>query len=110
VAKPGRDGLTEVALDAGFLAYSTDAARGRAALAVYPWEVALARAAPDDSAVNHVWAPIASVVPLGNRVRVRVGPLAAEVTAASAERLGLREGDVVVASFKATATRLLPLA
>jgi molybdopterin-binding protein len=31
------------------------------------------------------------------------------VTAASAERLGFREGDIVVASFKATAARLLPL-
>jgi len=38
-----------------------------------------------------------------------VGPLTAEVTTASAERLGLREGDLVVASFKATATRLVPL-
>ena len=62
-----------------------------------------------DTAVNHVRAPIVSLVELGNRVRLRVGPLAAEVTAGSAARLGLREGDVVVASFKATAARLLPL-
>ena len=46
---------------------------------------------------------------MGNRRRVRVGPLTAEITAASAERLGLKEGDVVVAAFKATATRLTPL-
>jgi molybdate transport system ATP-binding protein len=110
VAQPGPDGLTAVALDAGFTALTTEAGQGRAALAVYPWEVSLARDVPDDSAVNHVRAPIGSIVPLGNRVRVRVGPLAAEVTAASAERLRLREGDVVVASFKATAARLLPLA
>jgi molybdopterin-binding protein len=57
-----------------------------------------------------VRASIASLVPLGNRVRVRVGPLTAEVTARSAERLGLDEGEVVVASFKATGTRLVPLA
>jgi len=56
-----------------------------------------------------VRAPILSLVELGNRVRLRVGPLAAEVTAGSASRLGLREGEVVVASFKATAARLLPL-
>ena len=110
VAQPGPDGLTAVALDAGFTALTTEAGRGRAALAVYPWEVSLAREVPDDSAVNHVRAPIGSIVPLGNRVRVRVGPLAAEVTAGSAERLHLREGDVIVASFKATAARLLPLA
>jgi molybdopterin-binding protein len=47
---------------------------------------------------------------LGNRARVALGPLVAEVTTASLERLALREGDAVVASFKATATRLLPLA
>jgi len=102
--------LTEVALDAGFTAYSTDPGEGRVALAVYPWEISIARRAPDDSAVNHVRAPIASIVALGNRARVRVGPVTAEVTARSVERLELREGDVVVASFKATGARLLPVA
>jgi molybdate transport system ATP-binding protein len=104
-----RDGLTEVALDGGLTAWTTDAGGGRVGLAVYPWEVSLAREAPDDSSVNHVQAPIASLVPLGNRVRVRVGPLVAEITALSAERLELRVGEVVVASFKATAARLMPL-
>jgi ABC-type sulfate/molybdate transport systems ATPase subunit len=108
-AAPGRDGLTEVVLDAGVTAWSTDAAEGRVALSIYPWEVSISREIASDTAVNHVRAPIASLVELGNRVRVRVGPLAAEVTAGSAARLGLREGDVVVATFKATATRLLPL-
>jgi molybdopterin-binding protein len=70
--------------------------------------VSVAREAPDDSAVNHVRAPIASLVNLGNRVRVRIGPVTAEITAQSAERLALREGDVVVASFKATGARALP--
>ena len=69
----------------------------------------LARTRRGDSAQNHVRAPIESIVPVGNRRRVRVGPLTAEVTAASAERLGLKEGEVVVAAFKATATRLTPL-
>ena len=82
---------------------------GRVGLAVYPWEVSLSRELPADSAVNHIRASVSSVVPLGNRTRIRVGPIVAEVTAASAERLGLREGDVVVASFKATATRLLSI-
>jgi molybdopterin-binding protein len=48
-------------------------------------------------------------VPVGNRRRVRVGPVTAEITAASSERLGLKAGEVVVAEFKATATRLTPL-
>jgi len=107
VASASSNGLTEVALDAGFTAYSADEARGRVALAVYPWEISVAREAPDDSAVNHLRAPIASIVTLGNRARVRIGPVTAEVTTQSAERLGLREGEVVVASFKATGARLL---
>jgi len=107
VASASSNGLTEVALDAGFTAYSADEARGRVALAVYPWEVSVAREAPDDSAVNHLRAPIASIVTLGNRARVRIGPVTAEVTTQSAERLGLHEGEVVVASFKATGARLL---
>ena len=91
-------------LDAGGSAFSTDQAEGRVGLAVYPWEVALARTESADSAVNHVRGEVRSLVALGNRVRVRVGPLTAEVTAASAERLALAEGERVVASFKATAT------
>jgi molybdate transport system ATP-binding protein len=108
-AAAGRDGLTAVSLDAGITAWSTDPGAGRVALSIYPWEVSIARETPVDTALNHVRAPIVSLVELGNRVRLRVGPLAAEVTAGSATRLGLREGDVVVASFKATAARLLPL-
>ena len=48
-------------------------------------------------------------MPVGNRVRVRLGGVTAEVTAASAERLGLRVGESAVATFKATGTRLVPL-
>jgi molybdate transport system ATP-binding protein len=108
-ARPGPDGLTEVVLDAGGSMYSADGGEGRVGLAVYPWEVSLARAESLDSAVNHVRGEVRSVVVLGNRVRVRVGPLTAEITTGSAERLELREGEPVVASFKATASRLVPL-
>ena len=108
-ARPGLNGLTEVVLDDASLAYSTDEVGGRVGLAVYPWEIALARTEPADSAVNHVRGEVRSLVVLGNRVRVRVGPLTAEITAASADRLALTEGDPVVASFKATAARLVPL-
>jgi molybdenum ABC transporter ATP-binding protein len=108
-ARPGAEGLTEVALDAGGLVYSTQEGTGRVGVVVHPWEVSLAREAPHDSALNHLSGTVASVVPLGNRVRVRVGSLTAEVTAASADRLGLRAGEPVVASFKATGARLVPL-
>jgi molybdopterin-binding protein len=40
-------------------------------------------------------------------VRVTVGPVTAEVTSESAARLGVREGELFVASWKATATRLV---
>ena len=108
-ARPGASGLTEITLEDGSLVVSTDRGSGHVGVVVYPWEVTLAREAPADSAQNHVRGRIASVFPVGNRVRVRVGPLTAEVTAGSAERLGLGQGDTVVASFKATGTRLVPL-
>ena len=49
------------------------------------------------------------LVRLGNRVRVAVGPITAEVTAVSADRLGLAEGEDAFASFKAVGTRLVAL-
>jgi ABC-type sulfate/molybdate transport systems ATPase subunit len=108
-ARAARDGLTEVVLDGGPLVYSTDEATGTVGVVVYPWDVSLATTAPRDSALNHVEGRVESVVRLGNRARVRVGPLVGEITTASLERLGRREGERLVASFKATATRLVPL-
>jgi len=108
-ARPTREGLTEVVLDGGAVVFSTDRAEGRVGVVVYPWEVSIAHAAAADSALNHVSAPISSLTTIGNRVRVRVGPLVGEVTSTSAERLGLERGQIVVASFKATGARLVPL-
>ena len=108
IAESGPDGLTRFHLDAERIVYSTDEARGRAALVVYPWDVSVGRVAADDSALNHLAGEIVSLVQVGNRVRVRLPFLTAEITAASAERLELRPGDAVVASFKATQARLLP--
>jgi ABC-type sulfate/molybdate transport systems ATPase subunit len=110
---PGRtvgtkNGLTEVALDAGYTAWSADAAMGRVNVAVYPWDVSLGAVVEDDSRLNHLTAPVTSIAPMGNRVRVQVGPVVAEITGASAERLHLRPGGTVTASFKATSTRLFP--
>jgi molybdate transport system ATP-binding protein len=108
-ARRAAGGLAEVALADGTRILSADRLEGAVGLVIYPWEVTLAREAPPDSAQNHVRAAIASIVPFGNRVRVQVGPLAAEITAASAERLALAVGEQIVASFKATSTRLVPL-
>jgi molybdate transport system ATP-binding protein len=108
-ARSRAEGLTEVRLEDGTVIVSTDPAEGPVGVVVYPWEIAIAREAPEDSALNHLRAPIASMVPIGHRMRVRVGAITAEVTAASAERLKLRLGERVVATFKATGTRLVPL-
>ena len=107
-ALPRPNGLTEVTLDDdGVVVYSVDDARGDVFVAVYPWEVSIARVAPDDSTLNHVRGEITSLVPIGNRARVQVGPLVGEVTTASVERLDLKAGEPVIASFKAAATRLV---
>jgi molybdate transport system ATP-binding protein len=108
-ARAGAGRLTEVVLSDGTCLFSTDAAEGDVGVIVYPWEIAVARAASSDSAQNRVRGPITSLMPIGNRVRLQIGPLTAEITAASANRLGLRPGETVVASFKATGTRLVPL-
>jgi molybdate transport system ATP-binding protein len=101
-----RDGLTEVVLESGQVVVSTDVAFGPVGVVIHPWEISVARVEPEDSAQNHIQAPIESIVPIGNRRRVRIGPVTAEITAASADELGLEESQVVVATFKATATRL----
>jgi molybdate transport system ATP-binding protein len=107
-ASAGPEGLTAVTLDDGSRCFSTDEARGPVSVVVYPWEISIAREPPHDSTLNHLRSKIVSLVPIGNRVRVRLSGLTAEVTVASAERLGLGPRQQVVATFKATGTRLLP--
>jgi len=107
VAARAAHGLTGVLLDAGPTIYATDPGSGRTDVVVYPWDVSIAREALDDSALNHVRDEIVSLTQLGNRARVRLRLLTAEITTASAERLALRPGEPVVASFKATQARLL---
>jgi ABC-type sulfate/molybdate transport systems ATPase subunit len=103
-----RDGLTRVALDGGVSLWSSDPASGLVNVAVYPWDVSVGTHVPDDSRLNHVSAAVVSVAPAGNRSRIRIGPIVAEITTASAERLALAPGVVAVASFKATAARVFP--
>jgi ABC-type sulfate/molybdate transport systems ATPase subunit len=101
--------LTEVRLDSGEAVFSADAVEGAVGVVVYPWEVTLGREPHSDSALNAIVGEVRSVVTVGTRVRVQVGPITAEVTAASAERLEVERGGTIVASFKATGTRLVPL-
>ena len=107
-------GLTLVTLDGGGRIASTDAARGRVAASVFPWEVALEPGSTQQhgSARNRLEAKVVSVTRIGNRVRVGLEtpqPLAAEVTEAAVSDLALEPGRVVTATWKATATRLTPI-
>ncbi len=110
-ARPG-EGLTLVELDGGGSVASVDAADGPVAVSVYPWEIAIEPGAAQraGSAQNLLAAEILSLTTMGNRVRLGLAgpqPLAAEITRASAERLRLRAGDRVTATWKAAATRLV---
>jgi ABC-type sulfate/molybdate transport systems ATPase subunit len=109
IAEPRGDELTLVRLDSGESIYSTDSVRGKVGVAVYPWEITVSRVHQADSALNVIDGDIGSVVHVGGRVRVGIGPVTAEITAASADRLDLARGGKAVATFKATGTRLLPL-
>ena len=105
--------LTLVELAGGGTVRSTDPARGPVAVCVYPWEVSLepADASHADSIQNRVAAEVASLTTIGNRTRVALSlpqPLAAEISADSARRMGLRAGTRVTAAWKAAATRLVP--
>ena len=105
-------GGARVELDGGGSVVSTDRAEGRVAVSVHPWEITLGPAGDErtGSAQNHVPARVESVTAVGSRARVGLvagQPLAAEITTASAERLGLAPGVHVVATWKATATRLV---
>jgi molybdate transport system ATP-binding protein len=107
-ARRREDELTLVELEGGEIVYSTDYGEGSVSVVVYPWDVTVGPRHQLDSAMNVIEGEIRSVVHIGNRARVRIGPVTAEVTEASVERLGLSPGRSVVASFKATGTRLVP--
>jgi molybdate transport system ATP-binding protein len=105
----GAGGLTVVELDVGGVVRSSDTASGRVAVVIHPWDVTVALDATQDSAMNHIGGLVGSMVPVANRMRVTIGSLTAEITAESAARLGLTPGLRAVGSFKAAATRLVPL-
>jgi molybdate transport system ATP-binding protein len=110
LAEPSRNGSTRVLLGDGTVLTTADAASGSVVLAVYPWDVTVGASAPHDSAMNVIAGPIRSIAELGNRVRVAVGPVTAEITAESLARLGLLPGQHAYASFKATGTRVVSAA
>jgi len=111
-ARPGAGGLTTVELDGGGAITTTDPGGGEVAVSVYPWEISIEPEGepPHGSSQNRLDAEVLSITTVGNRVRVSLAgpqPIAAEITADSAERMGLRAGTRVTATWKATATRVV---
>jgi molybdate transport system ATP-binding protein len=108
------DGLTCVELDGGGTVFSTEPGAGPVAVSVYPWEIAVAPAGSEraGSAQNHLPVQVVSVTAVGTRVRAGLAapqPLVAELSDASVHELGIVPGASAVATWKASATRLLPL-
>jgi molybdate transport system ATP-binding protein len=90
---------------------STDEGTGPVGVVVYPWEVSLSTVVPEGSARNALAGPVRRVSGVGNRVRVTVGSepsVVAEVTDESIRRLEIAPGVLVIATWKATGTRLVP--
>jgi molybdate transport system ATP-binding protein len=76
-----------------------------------PADVTLSLEPPVGSARNVFRGEVTSIAVEGDRARVRIAtapPLVAEVTLSSVKRLGLRDGVVVWASFKAVEVQVLP--
>jgi molybdate transport system ATP-binding protein len=106
-----RSDITEVTSDSGAAFLSTDLATGPVGVVVYPWDVALSVVRPDGSPRNALAGPVSRVAGVGNRIRVTVGSrpaIVAEVIGESIHRLGIAPGAEVVATWKATGTRLVP--
>ncbi len=113
-AEPTGEGLTRVVLPSGAGVFSADAAGGPVAAIVQPWDITLETAgravAPPGSAQNRLEVEVTALTVLGPRARVGLAapePLTADLSAASAARLGLAPGRRMVAVWKATATRLV---
>ena len=113
-AAQAADGLTRVTLDGGGEVTSPERATGPVAVTLYPWDIALAPRGSVDpgSARNHLDVEVVSVTAVGGRVRIGLAapqPLTAELTEPAVRTMQIQPGQLAVATWKATATRLLPL-
>jgi ABC-type sulfate/molybdate transport systems ATPase subunit len=104
-------GRVEVVLEQGAVVHAAEGPEGPVGAVVHPWDVTLAAADDGGAAANgrnRLRAPVGAVTPRGDRVRVRVGPLVAEVPAGAAQAAGVAPGVVVTATWAVEATRLVP--
>ena len=101
----------EVKTPEGAVEVTGSSGEGTVFATVSPREITLYRDAPAGSAQNVFSGPVTEIAPeppAGERVRVVLGtqpPLVSEVTEAAVASLGLTEGAVVYAAFKATGVR-----
>ena len=100
--------LTEVLLETGELIYSTDERDGEVGVVIYPWDITVTTGdGPASGEPNVIRGVVGSLMHIGGRVRVAIGPLTAELTRAAAAELTLSAGASVQASFRPDVTRLV---
>ncbi|MDP9293949.1 MAG: ABC transporter ATP-binding protein [Actinomycetota bacterium] len=100
-------GGSGVTLEDGVVVRSDERAEGRIGVAIYPWEVGVALAAPPDGGLNAIPGTIHGLAREGGRIRLRVGDLTAECSPEEAERLALADGARVYATFAPAGARLV---
>jgi molybdate transport system ATP-binding protein len=112
---PEPDRVARVRLPGGLDLYAAadGLTPGPVSVSLQPWEITLSLAPPEGSARNVLAARVREVLPIGGRVRValQIGediPLVAEITPEALAALHCHEGQLLYASFKATALRVAP--
>lgn len=102
-------GLREVVLEGGATVRAPAGPEGPVGVVVHPWDVRVTVDATIDPALNHIRAPVISVVPAADRLRVRLGPLVGEMSASVNGATPIAPGQVATAQFDPARTRLVPL-
>jgi molybdopterin-binding protein len=112
---PDRLGRISLAGGVEIFAPAEDVAPGPVTVSLHPWEITIAPEQAAGSARNALAGTVVDILPLGGRVRVvlRTGAdrelsLVAEITPESQAALACHEGQVLIATFKATALRVSP--
>jgi molybdate transport system ATP-binding protein len=106
-------GLTEITLDDGACVLSEDAAAGRVAVVIQPWDISLCDPADVHPAGNMVTGLVTGIATRGSSSRVSVATsssLVADIPAVAGEVQGIEKGALVAATWSHAATRVLPLA
>ncbi len=108
----GQASAGRVSLDDGGTLVASDAHDGRVLAAVRPSAITVHRARPTDTSARNVWnGTVATLAPLGDRVRLGVDgapPAAVDLTAATLAELALAPGQEVWLSAKATDVTVYP--